>query len=255
MEVDQVSAKRKPDGLPPPGGDEKKLRAGSPSARKSPSRKSVSPTPSRKSSSTGGAAAAAASGAANTAGSTSSSQQQSQQSHQSSQQQQQQSQVHDASREKYTRPPIVLEASRSQVSIPTPLDARCSLITSCRLHFRAKFFEQPSWQPIHARCETKKCRRSTGETFRVVTRDLKYGIENKIDRMNFSDWPNWWFCCFGSSVAVSLFHNHRVVQVSELIRYHLRRDPFQRWRVGQKFFRILTIVQRICRKVASEQLE
>ncbi|CAA98064.2 Twitchin [Caenorhabditis elegans] len=99
MEVDQVSgaSKRKPDGLPPPGGDEKKLRAGSPSTRKSPSRKSASPTPSRKGSSAGGAASgttgASASATSATSGGSASS---------------------DASRDKYTRPPIVLEASRSQ---------------------------------------------------------------------------------------------------------------------------------------------
>ncbi|CAO4374097.1 unnamed protein product [Caenorhabditis nigoni] len=106
MEVDQASgaAKRKPDGLPPPGGDEKKLRAGSPSARKSPSRKSASPTPSRKASGAGGATGASGSATtttttSNTTTTTSSTSSQ---------------QVHDASRDKYTRPPIVLEASRSQ---------------------------------------------------------------------------------------------------------------------------------------------
>ncbi|ULT95623.1 hypothetical protein L3Y34_004374 [Caenorhabditis briggsae] len=106
MEVDQVSgaAKRKPDGLPPPGGDEKKLRAGSPSARKSPSRKSASPTPSRKASGAGGATGASGSATtttttSNTTTTTSSTSSQ---------------QVHESSRDKYTRPPIVLEASRSQ---------------------------------------------------------------------------------------------------------------------------------------------
>uniref|UniRef100_A0A8R1HLR5 Ig-like domain-containing protein n=1 Tax=Caenorhabditis japonica TaxID=281687 RepID=A0A8R1HLR5_CAEJA len=96
MEVDQVAAanKRKPDGLPPPGGDEKKLRAGSPSARKSPSRKSPSPAPSRKTSNISGAAAAAAAAASGTTSS--------------------QQATNDPARDRYTRPPIVLEASRSQ---------------------------------------------------------------------------------------------------------------------------------------------
>ncbi|EGT49285.1 hypothetical protein CAEBREN_29721 [Caenorhabditis brenneri] len=119
MEVDQVSSgasKRKPDGLPPPGGDEKKLRAGSPSARKSPSRKSASPTPSRKASGAGGAGGASgatgASGSSTTTatsgGSSSSTTTTTATSAASSQQ------IHDPSRDKYTRPPIVLEASRSQ---------------------------------------------------------------------------------------------------------------------------------------------
>ncbi|CAD6199004.1 unnamed protein product [Caenorhabditis auriculariae] len=105
MEIDQVSGKRKPDGLPPPPADEKKLRAGSPNSRRSPGRKSPSPAPASKSSS-----------------------------------------ANSSARDKFTRPPIVLEANRKKTgsSVVLEVEWQCHTTTIIEWYRDGKLIKNSS---------------------------------------------------------------------------------------------------------------